>query len=139
MKKRSALALAALVLAGGAAVLARSGETMEERVRETFFRCQDSLQAEVDACFREGKPLAYAGDWKAVNLWNGEMAEYVTHTRGSAYYGFYYTPADEPRAFQNTAAELIPEGDGWLWFGEGDDCGRTRRLAPGWYYFEASF
>ena len=55
------------------------------------------------------------------------------------YHGFYYSPDDVPLAFQNTAVPLEETADGWTWRAEGDNRGFTRRLAPGWYYFEAYF
>lgn len=45
-----------------------------------------------------------------------------------------------PCAFQNTEAALEPDGeDCWRWQAEGDNHGMTRKLADGWYYFEAAF
>ena len=41
-----------------------------------------------------------------------------------------------PCAFQNTEAALEPC---WRWQAEGDNHGMTRKLADGWYYFEAAF
>lgn len=139
MKKRLLLLLAAAAAVVCAVVLL--GSSTEERVVDRFFENQETLQREVDACFEGGKDLSWSGNWKHVNLWPGEhdMAEYIVESRGSTYYGFYYSPDDVPLAFQNTDVALRSDGSGWSWTGEGDNHGTTHRITEKWFYFEASF
>lgn len=56
----------------------------------------------------------------------------------STYSGLYYSPTDEPIAF-DTGAALLEDADGWHWRGAGDNRGMTRRICQNWFYFEASF
>lgn len=87
---------------------------------------------------------AYMGI-KTFNLWEGEhdIIEFSLFASGfgseTAYYGCYYSFDDEPAAFQNVAADLVSVGNDWLWFGEGDNWGVTRRIKENWYFFKACF
>ena len=139
MKKRTLLILAAAAVVCAAVLL--GGGSTKERVMDRFFENQETLQREVDACFEGGKDLSWSGNWKYVNFWPGEhdMAEYIVESRGSTYYGFYYSPDDVTLAFQNTDAPLTQDGSGWSWTGQGDNHGTTRRITEKWFYFEASF
>lgn len=79
-----------------------------------------------------------------VDVWNGEhlMYEFLL---GSGigeyqYWGIYYSPDDVPLSFQNTDVPLSENGEErWTWQAEGDNHGTTQKIAPKWYYFEASF
>ena len=79
-----------------------------------------------------------------VDVWNGEhlMYEFLL---GSGigeyqYWGVYYSPDDVPLSFQNTDVPLSENGEErWTWQAEGDNHGTTQKIAPKWYYFEASF
>ena len=80
--------------------------------------------------------------YKAVNSWDSThlMTEFIIMSHGSTYYGCYYSPDDTPLAFQNTDAELIPNGhDCWTWNAEGDNHGETSKIMNYWYFFKASF
>ena len=79
--------------------------------------------------------------YKYYNLWEGshDMLEFILFSRGDTYYGCYFSFDDVPLAFQNIDIELTSEREGWHWTAEGDNHGYTKRLAPGWYYFKASF
>lgn len=58
----------------------------------------------------------------------------------SVYYGFYYSPEDLPMTYMDTAAELKECEPGvWKWQGGGDNKGIVKKIADGWYYYEASF
>ena len=58
----------------------------------------------------------------------------------SRYYGFYYSPEDQPAAFQNVQVPLTSDGQGeWTWSDGTDNGGRTKRIAPHWFYYEAWF
>ena len=67
------------------------------------------------------------------------MVEYLMPALLPGYHGFYYSPDDVPLAFQNTAVPLEETAEGWTWRAGDSNHGFTRRLAPGWYYFEAYF
>ena len=80
--------------------------------------------------------------YEAVNSWPGPhpMTEFIITSRGSTYYGCYFSPDDVPLAFQNTDAELTQSGhDSWQWYAQGDNRGETSRITDRWYYFKASF
>ncbi len=56
------------------------------------------------------------------------------------YYGFYYSGDNVPAAFQNAEVELVPaSADEWTWEDGTDNCGLTKRITDGWFYYEASF
>ena len=79
-----------------------------------------------------------------IDVWNGEYLMYE-FLLGSGigeyqYWGVYYSPDDVPLPFQNTDVPLLENGkESWTWQAEGDNHGTTQRIAPKWYYFEASF
>ncbi len=80
--------------------------------------------------------------YENLNEWRGEhpMLEILIASPGDGYYGCYYSPDGVPLAFQNTAAELVPSGDGcWTWTAEGDNRGETEKITDHWYFFRASF
>ena len=53
------------------------------------------------------------------------------------YRGFYYSPEDRPVGFQGANVELVATEGGWSWQDEGNNRGFTRKILPGWYYYEA--
>lgn len=58
----------------------------------------------------------------------------------STYYGFYYSPADVPAAYQNADLPLTEaDDDSWEWTDGTDNGGVTIRIAPNWFYYEAWF
>ena len=118
------------------------GGGVEQRV-VTLFEKHGAELTEQMAAFEEDGTIAGTKNWKSVTHWQGEheMVEYTVATAGSTYYGFYYSPDDVPLAFQNTDVPLVPAEteEGWIWTAEGDNRGRTYRLAERWFYFEAKF
>ena len=77
---------------------------------------------------------------------NSESEEIVQFTctgkgiiPASKYYGFYYSPSDQPQAFQNVDVNLEAENGYWKWHDEGDNGGITKKIGNGWYYYEAWF
>lgn len=137
MRRRRLVLFAAL-----AAVLALGFWSAPERQAVRYVETHlETLQADMDALFLQGGPLRYDALWETVNCWPGEhpMVEYILPVLRPGYYGAYYSPDDVPLAFQNTAVPLEETGNGWVWQAEGDNHGFTRRLSPGWYYFEAHF
>lgn len=86
--------------------------------------------------------------YKYVNSWerNGNLiTEFDIGARGfllvnARYFGCFYSPEDQPAAFQNADVELVQDGENrWVWQGEGDNCGSVEKLRDKWYYFEAQF
>lgn len=54
-----------------------------------------------------------------------------------AYYGFYYSPDDEPAAYQNIDCRLKEEGENsWSWSKDGAS-GVTYRICDKFYYYKA--
>ena len=112
--------------------------TPEWRAAWYVIRHQTELQADMDACFLQGKTLSYNGSFLYVNDWPGQhsMVEYVFIEQGGRLYGFYYSPDNVPLAFQNAALPLEETPDGWRWR-DGRGSGETRQLAPRWFLFSA--
>lgn len=138
MSKKAKIAAACCALA--LLCLVHSQLTPEKRVARYVSSHQSELQSSMDAYFDRGQPLSYDGAVPTVKHWPGQhpMVEYILFT-GPGYYGFYYSPDDVPLAFQNVPVPLEETSTGWQWQAGGDDHGSTRRLSPGWYYFEAHF
>jgi len=96
---------------------------------------------EIEESMAAGHGISASIGVKYFNTWEGEhsMTEFILFTRGSTYFGCYYSPDDVPLAFQNTDVELSQDGhDYWEWQAEGDNHGTTKKIREGWYYFTAS-
>lgn len=53
------------------------------------------------------------------------------------YYGFYYSPDDEPAAYQNIDCRLMEDGDNrWSWSKDGAS-GVTYKICDKFYYYKA--
>ena len=86
--------------------------------------------------------------YHSVNTWERDgsrITEFDIGARGfllvnARYFGCFYSPEDQPAAFQNADVELVQDGENrWVWQGEGDNCGSVEKLRDKWYYFEAQF
>lgn len=91
-----------------------------------------------------GQAIPEAFNGVPLDVWDGEhrVYEFVlgSGTGERQYWGVYYSPDDVPLSFQNTDVQLLENGkESWTWQAEGDNHGTTQRIAPQWYYFEASF
>ena len=54
--------------------------------------------------------------------------------------GVYTTTDGEPADFQGSDVVLMPQGDGFFWQEEnGDNTYYTEEIAPGWFYYRATF
>ena len=52
------------------------------------------------------------------------------------YYGFYYSPDDEPAAYQNIDCRLMEDGDNrWSWSKDGAS-GVTCKICDKFYYYK---
>lgn len=65
---------------------------------------------------------------------------------GTAYFGFYYTPDDQPFdiEFMMYGEALEPEGSGWAWHEKrrdprGDNVYYTERICENLFYYESHF
>lgn len=131
----------ALVFAFVALVLASAPSIAKARV----FAYVQSHEAELTEYVQSAPEAAgsYNG-WAVDSFPESGMVQFTTSGLGlvpsSSYMGFYYSPDDVPLAFQSTDQELVPDSTGWSWSdASGDNHGRTERISPRWFWFEASF
>ena len=78
--------------------------------------------------------------YDAVNSWEGShpMTEFVIMSFGDTLYGCYYSPDDEPLAFQNADVQLSQDGHSyWEWKINDSKYGSTSKIMDQWYFFEA--
>lgn len=69
------------------------------------------------------------------------IVQYMVKAHGlpsaGAYYGFYYSPDDEPAAYQNIDCRLMEDGDNrWSWNKDGAS-GVTYKICDKFYYYKA--
>ena len=69
------------------------------------------------------------------------IVQYTVNAYGlpsaGAYYGFYYSPDDEPTAYQNIDCRLMEDGDNrWSWNKDGAS-GVTYKICDKFYYYKA--
>lgn len=79
--------------------------------------------------------------YEAVNSWEGThpMTEFVIMSFGDTLYGCYYSPDDEPLAFQNADVQLSQDGHSyWEWKINDSKYGSTSKIMVQWYFFEAT-
>ncbi len=58
----------------------------------------------------------------------------------SDYYGFYYSPDDQPHVYWNYEAPMEKTASNkWTYQMGGDNHGLTKKIRENWYYFKASF
>lgn len=117
-----------------------------QRAQRCFARNEEALQALAQR-FDAGERAALTknglhGVQRICVVANPARLEIHTGAFGiapaSTYSGLYYSPTDEPMAFDSGAA-LQEEEEGWSWHGVGDNRGMTCRICKNWFYFEASF
>lgn len=118
----------------------RSPEVMFRLNRGKFERAAQDMLAE-----RETDVKIFGVRY--IDVWRtGEDAivEFMTGAFGivpsGSCWGVYYSADGDPKLFQNSDNELIPDGDGWVWQeADSDNHGETYPLGDGWYTFSASF
>lgn len=71
------------------------------------------------------------------------IVQYTVNAYGlpsaGAYYGFYYSPDDEPAAYQNIDCRLKEDGENrWSWSKDGAS-GVTYKICDKFYYYKAVF
>ena len=139
MKNKTWVLVAAALVVYAAFTLLSGGK--ERQVVKTFEAHSAQMHQEIeDYLEHDITPLGVELNAKKIGIWkDGLMVEYTMETWGSTYYGVYFSLNDVPLAFQNTDAALTEESGVWTWTSEGDNHGRTYRLEPQWFYFEASF
>ena len=141
MKRRKGIVFCLLLVC--AALAAGRVSTPEQRTIRYFDRHRTALEEDALRTVETGRVSGRAGI--TVQYWDGAhpVVEYVVVSRGivsaSKYYGFFYSPEDEPVSFQNTGEPLTGiSAQESEWHGQGDDYGMVRRLDTNWFYFEAS-
>lgn len=106
---------------------------------------RQGLEAAAQSCLAGDAGIrTYRG--LSISIWKGtpSMVEFYMGGSGlvpsSRYWGLYYSPEDVPALFERPSQRPSPAGtDTWTWRGEGDNGGRTIRLAPCWFFYEAWF
>ena len=68
------------------------------------------------------------------------IVQYTVNAYGlpsaGTYYGFYYSPDDEPAAYQNIDCRLMEDGDDrWSWSKDGAS-GVTYKICDKFYYYK---
>ena len=144
MKKRLFLAAAAVLLA---AVLTVS--FVPKLRTQTFVALyHEEIERGIETDGSVPADDATLFGYRSVNTWERDgscITEFDIGARGfllvnARYFGCFYSPEDQPAAFQNADVELIQDGENrWVWQGEGDNCGSVEKLRDKWYYFEAQF
>ncbi len=144
MKKRLFLAAAAVLLA---AVLTVSFvPKLRTQTFVALYHEEIERMIETDGSVPADDATLFG--YHSVNTWERDgsrITEFNIGARGfllvnARYFGCFYSPEDQPAAFQNADVELIQDGENrWVWQGEGDNCGSVEKLRDKWYYFEAQF
>lgn len=117
--------------------------TPEKKTIRYFNNHKTVLEEDAKKTIEYGRPantLNITADY-----WRGEhsIVEYTVISKGivsaSTYYGLFYSLDDTPVSFQNSGCAMKPVSDSeWTWNANDDNSGIVRRLAPNWFYFEAS-
>lgn len=134
--KKAQVALVALAAVMLISVFSYKLNTPEKRVD----RLVEKHSAQITQLLDAGEPIPE--DLPQFSAYQGThpMYEHTVTTMGDTSYGCYYSPDQVPLCFQNAELELVPDvRGGWSWRDAEDNYGYTEELAPGWYYFEASF
>ena len=118
--------------------------TPEKRTVRYFNNHKTALEEDAKKTIEYGHPVNMLNI--TADYWRGEhsIVEYTVISKGivsaSTYYGFFYSADDVPVSFQNSGCAMNPVSDSkWTWKSNGDNHGLVRRLAPHWFFFEASF
>ena len=82
------------------------------------------------------------GIWDASCWKNANVVEFYVGNIGIApsshVKGFYYSADDIPIAFNAVDTPLIADESGWHWEKLGNQ-GKTERIIPNWFWYEAHF
>ena len=100
---------------------------------------EESLGTDLSGGYPGGLGIQYYNCWGEDSGHPiGEFCFGPSLLHGRQYYGYYYSPDDEPRGFQSVEVTLVPDGENcWTWHAEGDNRGMTKKIQDRWYYFEA--
>ena len=84
--------------------------------------------------------------WKKENGAVGFFCAGAGLVPSSGYFGFYYSPEDEPLDIEGMiySGPLLPEKEGWAWHERdtdprGDNVYYTERICPRFFYYESHF
>ncbi len=146
--KKSFTIVTILILTG---VVLKICTNPEIRIKNFVSKYESDLQ-EIAVDYLSGEKYTFLGQeefYKGVKvegLQDGDhpIVEFFYSGKGivpsGIYYGFYYSPNDVPVAVMDEERPLqnVSE-DEWEWIGIGDNGGRTKRIKPNWFYYEAWF
>lgn len=140
MGKKGLLLFSLLSLLLVLAILCARLFAPERRAARFVARYSEAFSEQVSG----GQVIPSTWEGVPISVWSGEHPQYevvLGHGFGDAqYWGVYYSPDDVPLPFQNADVALSACGeDGWIWQADGDNHGRTKKIADRWYFFEASF
>lgn len=142
MKKKILAAIVLIVLATALLVYFTRDpqKKIENLVLENTVQLEELVQGQLAGA---ETPEEYLGV-QVEGVFQGEnpivQFRYSASGLGSSttYYGFYYSPADEPAAFQNVDLPLSEtEQDHWEWTDGTDNGGVTQKITRNWFYYEA--
>lgn len=118
--------------------------------KEVFFKYVQNNRAELESfavelvsTSKEDTSTTYKR-WDVFYWHNTNHVEFITHKKGltsnSAILGFYYSPDNQPMAFQGYQVKFDNYEYGWKWTDpESDNWGYTERITQNWFWFEAQF
>lgn len=103
----------------------------------------ESFAVELVSTSQEDAFTTFKG-WDVFYWHDTNHVEFITNKRGVIFdrnvVGFYYSPDNQPLAFQGYRVELENYENGWKWTEpEGDNCGYTERITENWFWFEVEF
>lgn len=146
--KKSFTIVTILILAG---VVLKLCTNPEIRIKNFVSKHESDLQ-EIAVDYLSGEKYILLGQeesYKGVKiegLQDGEhpIVKFFYSGKGivpsGVYYGFYYSPDDMPVPVMDGDRLLTSVSeDEWEWTGIGDNGGRTKRIKPNWFYYEAWF
>ena len=141
MKKKKRIVTIILWLAALAVLFIWSSpeQKVDRFVAKNAEVLEESLGTDLSGGYPGGLGIQYYNCWGEDSGHPiGEFSFGSSLLHGRQYYGWYYSPDDEPRGFQSVEVTLVPDGENrWTWRAEGDNHGMTKKISDKWYYFEA--
>ena len=123
----------------------------EIRIKHFVNSNERNLQ-EIALTYLSGEKIPSSSErdyYKSVEIWGVQSGEHPVVkffysgkgiVPSGVYYGFYYSPDNVPAAILDEGRMLKPSGkEEWMWSGDGDNGGLTKRIMENWFYFESWF
>ena len=144
MKKRLILVLLCLVVAMATVVCVLLCRQPEQAISEYVLQHEVELENAAVTYIHVERISNPPGQIQLDGFFNGQRQHPIVQFsyRGllvphAPYYGFYYSPDDEPAAFQNADVPLEETDAGeWSWTDGTDNRGTTKRITEKWFYYE---